>query len=263
MLARRCTLIPSGHRSIARACAQLDEAGCRRGNALQLVSHLLAAAPRGTDTAVQRCLQVAANLKAAGERTSQGRYDETALLAFTRESPGVVAERVLHCRDRLRAARPGPSAEPAFSLTAGIQLAEDSQRALESRTGDPATLQSLCTIPDAQQAATTAAISGDGRSAHPHGSLSGQSDRAWMHLLSRHSPPRSGRQSRTPTRIQDFLLYKPTHRPSGSQRTVSNRRESGLEPVAGRSGGAMPSLRERQSAPGSRRSNPAARPRHH
>ena len=145
---------------IARAYAQLDEAGFRRGNALQLVSHLLAADPRGTDTAVQRFLQVAANLKEAGERTGQGRYDEMALLALTRESPDVVTERVLHYRDSLRAARPRPSAELAFSLAAGIELAEDSQRALESSTGDLATLQALRTILDAQQAATMAAISG-------------------------------------------------------------------------------------------------------
>ena len=95
---------------ISQAYVQLNEAGFRRGNALQLVSHLLAADPRGTDVAVQRFQQVAASLKEAGERTGQGRYDEMALLALTRESPEVVTPRVLDYRERLRQARPRPPA---------------------------------------------------------------------------------------------------------------------------------------------------------
>lgn len=145
---------------IAQAYAQLHEAGFRRGNALQLVSHLLAADPRGTDIALQRFQQVAASLKEAGERTGQGRYDEMALLALTRESPDVVTARVLDYRERLRQAKPRPAADLAFSLAAGMELAEDSQRALENSTGDLAALQSLRVILDAQQAATMAAISG-------------------------------------------------------------------------------------------------------
>lgn len=109
---------------------------------------------------MQRFRQVAASLKEAGERTGQGRYDETALLALTRESPEVVTARVLDYREGLRQARPRPPVDLAFSLAAGMELAEDSQRAMENSTGDLVVLQALRVILDAQQAATMAAISG-------------------------------------------------------------------------------------------------------
>ncbi len=146
---------------IERAYDALDAAGFRRGNALQLVSHLLAADPRGTTTGVQRFCQVAASLKEAHVRAGQGRYDEMALLALTREAPDRVVARVLEYRERLRKAKPRPSADLAFSLAAGIELAEDTQQAMaEYDTGDLAALQSLRAILDAQQAAAMAAISG-------------------------------------------------------------------------------------------------------
>ena len=144
---------------IERVYARLRELGFRRGNALQLVSHLLAVDPRGTDTAVQRFSLVAERLKEARERVSTGRYDEVALLALTQESPGRVVDRVLGYRDRLRAAKPRPSKDLAFSLAAGIELAEDSARASHGSAGDLAALQAIRDILDAQQAATIAAIS--------------------------------------------------------------------------------------------------------
>ena len=144
---------------VERAYERLREAGFRRGNALQLVSHLLAVDPRGTDTAVQRFSLVAKRLKEARERVSTGRYDEVALLALTQESPGRVVDRVLGYRDRLRAAKPRPSKDLALSLAAGIELAEDSARASHDSAGDLAALQAIRDILDAQQAATIAAIS--------------------------------------------------------------------------------------------------------
>ena len=144
---------------VRRAYARLRDAGLRRGNQLQLVSHLLAVDPRGADTAVQRFTVVAERLRAAGERVGTGRYDEVAVLALTQGSPGHVVDRVLGYRDRLRSARPRPSKDIAFSLAAGIELAEDSEQAGERSAGDLAALQSVRAILDAQQAATIAAIS--------------------------------------------------------------------------------------------------------
>ena len=46
---------------------------------LQLVSHLLAVDPRGTDAAVQQFSRVADRMKHAGERVNSGRYDEIAI----------------------------------------------------------------------------------------------------------------------------------------------------------------------------------------
>ena len=81
------------------------------------------------------------------------------MLALTQGSPGQVVDRVLEYRDRLRRARPRPSKDIAFSLAAGIELAEDSEQAGERSAGDLAALQSIRAILDAQQAATIAAIS--------------------------------------------------------------------------------------------------------
>ena len=144
---------------VQRAYARLRDAGFRRGNQLQLVSHLLAVDPRGADNAVQRFALVAERLRGAGERVGTGRYDEVAVLALTQAPPGHVVDRVLGYRDRLRSARPRPSKDVAFSLAAGVELAEDSEQAGERSAGDLAALQSIRTILDAQQAATIAAIS--------------------------------------------------------------------------------------------------------
>ena len=155
---------------VERAYERLRELGFRRGNALQLVSHLLAVDPRGTDTAVQRFSLVAERLREARERVPTGRYDEVALLALTQEAPGRVVERVLGYRDRLRAAKPRPSKDLAFSLAAGIELAEDSARASHGSAGDLAALQAIRDILDAQQAATIAAISASSAAASSSGS---------------------------------------------------------------------------------------------
>ena len=156
--------------NIERAYDRLREAGFRRGNDLQLVSHLLAVDPRGTDTGVQRFSIVAERLKSAREHVRQSRYDEIAMLALTQETPARVVDRVLRFRDRLREAKPRPSKELAFSLAAGIELAEETGRATEQSAGDLAALQAIRAILDAQQAATMAAISASSAAAASSGS---------------------------------------------------------------------------------------------
>ena len=157
--AGRTVSVESLTEDVRRAYARLRDAGFRRGNQLQLVSHLLAVDPRGTDNAVQRFAVVADHLRRAGERIGTGRYDEIAVLALTQGPPGHVVGRVLRYRDRLRTVRPRPSKDIAFSLAAGIELAEDSEQAGERSAGDLAALQSIRAILDAQQAATIAAVS--------------------------------------------------------------------------------------------------------
>ncbi len=131
---------------IARAYGHLRTAGFRQGNALQRVSHLLAADPRGTDTGVQRFGLVAARLRNAGERTRPDRYDEMALLALTGETPVLVVERTLDYRARLREASSRLTGQVAFSLAAGMALAADNRVIADDQTGDLAALQSLQTI---------------------------------------------------------------------------------------------------------------------
>ena len=144
---------------VERAFDRLRELGFRSGNPLQLVSHLLAVDPRGTGTAVQRFKRIAERLEAEGEHVRPGRYDEMATLALTQETPAMVVDRTIRYRDRLRAERPRPARELAFSLAAGIVLAEDAEHAAERSAGDLAALQSIRAILDAQQAAMVAAIS--------------------------------------------------------------------------------------------------------
>ena len=143
---------------IERVYDRLVERGFRRGDALQLVSHLLAVDPRGVDTGVQRFRQVAECLGRAGERVRPGRYDEIAILALTEDNETSVVDRVLGYRDRLREAKPRPSKEVAFSLAAGLELARDTDRAAERGAGDLAALQSVRAILDAQQAAVAGAL---------------------------------------------------------------------------------------------------------
>ena len=143
--------------NVERVYQSLRDAGFSRGNKLQLVSQLLAVDPRGTDAGVQRFRRVADRLKDAHERIDSSRYDEIAMLALTQEAPARVVDRVLRYRDRLRGAKPRPSKDTAFSLAAGIALAEDSKRAGERSAGDLAALQAIQAILDAQQAVMIAA----------------------------------------------------------------------------------------------------------
>lgn len=97
----------------------------RRGNALQLASHLVSL---GDGSPVERALRfdrVRTALVERGERVGTGRYDEVAILSLTTARPADLARRFIRDRDALRAAKPRPSAELAFSLAAGIALARE------------------------------------------------------------------------------------------------------------------------------------------
>jgi len=145
--------------NMERAYDNLRNAGFRRGNPLQLASHLLAAHPQGIDTGVSRFCVIAEQLKSAGESVSTGRYDEIAMLALTQGAPQTAVDRVLRYCERLRQAKPRPSKEVAFSLAAGIELAEDTERATKENAGDLTALQSIRAILDAQHAAVMVAVS--------------------------------------------------------------------------------------------------------
>ncbi len=143
---------------VERAYERLRGSGFRRGNPLQLVSHLLAVDPRGVEAAVGRFARIAERLRDAGVRVWPSRYDETAVLSLTEETPGQVVRRVLGYRDRVRAAKPRPSKDLAFSLAAGIALAEDCARAGRAHAGDLIALQAIRDVLDAQQAAMAGAV---------------------------------------------------------------------------------------------------------
>ena len=155
---------------VERAYNRLLELGLRPGNPLQLVSHLLVVDPRGTDAAVRRFKHIAEHLESKGEHVRASRYDEVATLALAREEPARVADRALRYRDRLRAERPRPSRELAFSLASGLVLVEDVENVTRRSAGDVAAVQSIQAILDTQQAAMAAAISAGAVASVTHGS---------------------------------------------------------------------------------------------
>ena len=137
----------------------LRDAGFSRGNPLQFVSHVLALDPRGVDEAVGRFRRIAAALKKRKERTGTSRYDEMAILALTSADPMSLVRTVLDYRDRLRKARRRPPREIAFSLAAGMAMAEDAERGAKlGDVRDRAALQQVQAILAAQQAAVIAAV---------------------------------------------------------------------------------------------------------
>ncbi|MGD8376185.1 MAG: DUF4003 family protein [Acidobacteriota bacterium] len=129
-----------------------------RGNALQLVSHMLAFDPRGVDTAVSRFLRIANKFGDAGWKIRVSRYDEAAILSLSQGTPDAVVDRALRFVERLRAERPRPGRDIAFSLAAGLVLAEDARKAGPRSVADLGQLQAAQAIIAAQQAAMVAAI---------------------------------------------------------------------------------------------------------
>jgi len=140
------------YRSLARARFS-------KGNQLQLVSHLMMFSGQGPVASVERYLQMAAALKRKGQRVWQGQYDEVALLVLSGGAVEDVTTRVIEYRDHLRAVKPRPQASIAFSIAAGIVLAEEAERAKElGGAGTAANLRAVQAIIEAQQAAMVACI---------------------------------------------------------------------------------------------------------
>jgi hypothetical protein len=146
-------------RRIEEAYDALRRAKFRRGNPLQLASHLMALDPRGVVKTVQRFERIAHSFRSERQRVSTQHYDEVAILALTEDTPARLVKRVLDTRRALRAARPKPGKDLAFSLAAGLVLAEEA-----GRLGDAGSLPALSmlrtvqTILDAQAAAAMAAV---------------------------------------------------------------------------------------------------------
>jgi hypothetical protein len=137
----------------------LHKAKFSRGNQLQLVSHLLMLSELGPQEAAQRFVRMAAALKRKGQRIWQSQYDEVALLVLSGARVDEVATKVVKYRDRLRAVKPRPQAAIAFSIAAGIVLAEQTERVrgLKGATA-AASLRAVQTLIEAQQAAVIACM---------------------------------------------------------------------------------------------------------
>jgi hypothetical protein len=138
----------------------LRKAGFSMGNQLQLVSHLLVFSDLGPRDAAQRFVRMAKSLKKKGQRVWQSQYDEVTLLVLTGASVDEVTTKVIRYRDRLRAVKPRPQASIAFSIAAGIVLAEQAEKAKGLKgAAAAAQLRSVQALIEAQHAAMIACMS--------------------------------------------------------------------------------------------------------
>ncbi len=129
-----------------------------RGNQLQFASHLLALHQASPAVVSSRFAGIRDALRTRGIKTTSSHYDELALLTLTEGSPATVARGVEVRVAALRAVKPKPMADLAFTLATGLLLAEHAQSSLG--TTDAAALQATQAALAAQQAAVMAAVIG-------------------------------------------------------------------------------------------------------
>lgn len=138
---------------------RLREARFRRGNQLQLVSHILAISPLGPVASARRFVTIAEALREKGLWIWQSRYDEIALLTLTEGRPRQIAAKVLDYRDRLREVKHRPDKSMALSIAAGLLLSEQARRQSGLVGAEAAaSLRMVQALVEAQQAAVIAAI---------------------------------------------------------------------------------------------------------
>jgi hypothetical protein len=137
----------------------LRESKYPSGEQLQLASHLLVFSDQGPREAAQRFDRTAKKLKQAKQRVWQSHFDEVALLVLSGGHVDEVVPRVIEYRDRLREVKPRPTADIAFSLAAGVVLAEEAEKigTLEG-AATAANLRAVQAIIEAQQAAMIACM---------------------------------------------------------------------------------------------------------
>ncbi len=129
------------------------------GEQLQLVSQLLMFSDLGPREAVHRFERIATALKKARQRVWQSHFDEVALLVLSGGRVDQVVPKVIDYRDRLRAVKPKPTADIAFSIAAGVVLAEEAERMLGLEdAAAAANLRAVQAIIEAQQAAMIACM---------------------------------------------------------------------------------------------------------
>jgi hypothetical protein len=144
---------------VERIFQLLRKAKYPSGEQLQLASHLLMFSDQGPREAAQRFDRTAKALKKAKQRVWQSHFDEVALLVLSGGHVDQVVPRVIEYRDRLREVKPKPTADIAFSIAAGVVLAEEAERmqGLEG-AATAANLRAVQAIIEAQQAAMIACM---------------------------------------------------------------------------------------------------------
>lgn len=139
----------------------LQAEGFSKGNELQAAAHLLFLSDDRAELAVQRAGILKRAFKSKRQSIRRSDYDEIALLAFLLIDPEQLVERVLACRDKLRAVRPRPDKRLAFNIAANLAfldlVRQDSELLRISEIKLIADIQALVA---AQRAAAAAAAAG-------------------------------------------------------------------------------------------------------
>ena len=110
---------------------EMRHMGYRRGNALQLCSHILGMKEWTADEAAQRFAGLDSSFREHGLRPRRAMWDELAIISLLPGDVGPFVNEVLDLRARLRGARPRPTADTAFSLATGLVM----QRILRDAKG--------------------------------------------------------------------------------------------------------------------------------
>jgi len=137
----------------------LRQAKYPSGEQLQLVSHLLMFSDLGPREAAERFDRTAKALKNAKQRVWQSHFDEVAMLVLSGGHVEEVVPKVIEYRHRLLEVKPRPTADIAFSIAAGVVLAEEARKLgkLEGAT-TAANLRAVQALIEAQQAAMIACM---------------------------------------------------------------------------------------------------------
>lgn len=139
----------------------LRELDFRRGNQLQLASHLLYFAPDPDDVILERFRALYAGFEEQGLRMNSGDYDEISILAFLDHEPSRVIERLLEDRERMRASLTAkPPKQEGFTLAAATTFQHLATLDRQSqRIVDAIQATQVLALLQAQQVATTVVAS--------------------------------------------------------------------------------------------------------
>lgn len=139
----------------------LRDMSFKRGNQLQLASHLLYFAPDADAVVLERFRGLYDSFREAGLRMNAGDYDEVSILAFLEHEPRRIVQRLLEDRERLRRDIPSSlSKQEGFTLatsTTFLHLATHDRR--DERVVDALQMAQVLTLLQAQQAAAMVAAS--------------------------------------------------------------------------------------------------------
>lgn len=167
LLASTGESVPDITRRLKRLYEGLHEFSFKRGNQLQLATHLLFFAPWPDDVLMGRFRAVYAAFKSRGLQMSAGDYDEVAGLAFLDHDPDRIVQRVLEDREVLREQMsPRPSKQEGFTLASSTAFLLLATRDAElQRMAGAMQMAQVITLLQVQQAAAVAMASAAAASA--------------------------------------------------------------------------------------------------